>query len=157
MISRKHKSSIHKLISSTDVNHWSLALQILTGQLNRNNAESMILQYIINIHNFKLDNKLEKDINHWATSNFNNIKLRQNFFNNFKYSPYSPYHHNGKLTLNELEDWFNTIIKTPKKKKSITLHCGPQIANLFDELIKEEINAHYGSTNRITNLENTKI
>jgi len=147
MINKKHKQSIRKLLSGTNLDHWSLALQILTGQLSRDNAESMILQYIINIHNYKIESKMTSSIRTWIKEKIINEKLINYFNRTFKYitglreqlTNGHTVQHNGVLTLCQLEDWFDSII-TSRKQKSITLSCGKEIAELFDELIKEEIN-----------------
>jgi len=148
MICRKDKRSIKKLISGTNLDHWSLALQILTSQLSRDNAESMVLQYIINTHSHKLSSKATRDVNNWIKEKITNEKLVNYFNRSFK--PNGPsglfehleqgsvHVHNGNLTLNELSNYFTSLI-TSRKQKNITLTCSSQMTKTFDELIKEEI------------------
>ena len=147
MVSKKHKSSIRTMMSGTDTVHWSLALQILTGQLNRNNAESMVIQYIINIHNNTIKSKDRFPINEWVKEKITNEKLIRHFTRTFKFltglrDQLEVGHqmvHNGSLALSDFIGWFDSV-DAARQPKRVTLQCGSQTAKLFDELMKEEAN-----------------
>lgn len=142
---KKHKDGIQKLMNSTLITNWSLALSIVTGLIRKGNAESMIVQYIINNHNRKLTWSDFNEASNWVSDNITNEKLVSHFNKmchpervsgiRDQLNRSTPMPHNGNLTLSDVNSWFNSI-NTARKSKSVTLTCGTLMMKEIDKQLK---------------------
>ena len=124
---------------------------MISGNTSIHNAESMVIQYIINFHNYKHSYEFYNDILNWIVDNISNERLLYQFRKNFKCKPGSglreqltsgnTVQHNGNLTLSQMTSYLSSIMtrrkQVSRKPATTVIIANRAFADEFDKIIKD--------------------
>lgn len=150
-MNKKQKNAIKKLIQSKDFVNWTMALRMISGNTSTHNAESMVIQYIINFHNYKHSYEFYDDILKWIVDNISNDRLLYQYRKNFKCKPGSglreqltsgnTVQHNGNLTVSQMTSYLSSIMtgrkQVSRKPVPTVINVSQAFADEFDKIIKD--------------------